>query len=287
MASPKFTVIVPAYSRQQLLDEAVASVLGQTLPDFELIVVDDHSPIPLTVPDDPRITLIRSDQNSGKSACLNRALECARGQIIAFLDDDDAWCPHRLMHANDAHDLGPVAVCNQVDLGTGACSRSLHVPITVKSGRERARLEMPGHMNTVSVARDVCPPFDPLFRACQDIEWGIRLQQRENSLVGIESADSLFRLHDGPRHRNARRVRIGASKALLELHANHYDAHPWQKSYRHFRIAYMHFQEQEFKEAMRYALASLLLRPNRRALALVKDTVIRHFIINRRPANAN
>lgn len=130
-------------------------------------------------------------------------------------------------------------------------------------------------MNTVSVAKVACPPFDPAFRASQDLEWGIKLQHCAHSIVLIESADSLFRQHDGPRNLNTRRARIGASKELLMRYANHYHAHPWQKAYRLFRIGYMCLEEQEYREAVRYAIASICLRPNRKALALLKDALMR------------
>lgn len=277
MARPRFTVIVPAYNRQEFLDEAVASVLGQTFPDFELIVVDDHSPIPLKVPDDPRITLLRNQTNLGKSVGVNRALEQAAGEVVAFLDDDDAWGPYRLENADRAHRLSPVAVCRQVGLGEVQVDSSRATPVRRRTERENAELEMPGQMNTVTVDRGLCPPFDPEFRGCEDIEWGIRLQEKTRDVAVIESADSFFRQHAGPRHRNARRVRLDASKKLLELHASHYGAHPQQKAYRLFRIGYMHFQEQELREALCYAVRSLFVRPHRRALALVKDTAVVYF----------
>lgn len=274
MANPRFTVIVPAYNRQTLLDEAVASVLGQTLSDFELIVVDDHSPIPLKVPDDPRITLLRNEANIGKSAGVNRALQKAAGEIVAFLDDDDAWGPYRLENAERAHHLCPVAVCRQVSMGAAPVDASGGAGLHRRTERENARLEMPGSMNTVSVERSICPPFDPEFRGCEDIEWGIRLQERTSEIAVIESTDSFWRQHVGPRHRNARRERLDASIRLLELHATHYDTHPQQKAFRLFRIGYMLLQEQARRESLRYGVRSLAVWPNRLALVLVVRTLV-------------
>lgn len=269
MSTPRFTVIIPAYNRQEFLDEAVNSVLSQSFRDFELFVMDDHSPTPLVVPPDPRITLIRADANAGKSAGINRALERAQGEYVAFLDDDDVWCPHRLAHANKAHQLGPIAVCQQVAMKGGNCSGSAHAPVRVKSQREVARLEMPGHMNTVSVSRAICLPFDPAFRASQDLEWGIRLQKRTRKVVSIDSVDCLWRKHEGTRHGNPRSARILASKELLQLHADHYEAHPHQKAFRLNRIGQMSLIDGEYLVALRHAVKSMLTRPNREAIGLL------------------
>jgi len=78
--TPTFSVIIPTYQRQELLDRALASVQRQTVSDIEVIVVDDAGSPPATVPGDRRITLLRQDVNRGKSAAINRALELARGE---------------------------------------------------------------------------------------------------------------------------------------------------------------------------------------------------------------
>lgn len=269
MPTPRFSVIIPAYDRQAYLDEAVASVLGQSFADFELFVMDDHSPTPLTVLPDARVTLIRSEANAGKAAGINRALERAQGEFIAFLDDDDAWGPHRLAHAHAAHQLAPIAVCRMVSMHGGACSDSPQAPMRRKTRRELARSEMPSSMNNVSVSRAMCPTFDPEFRACEDIDWGIRLQQRTTEVVAIDSVDSLWRRHDGPRHRNAREARILASEELLRRHASHYDAHPSQKAARLYRIGYMYMQGGDLSKSSRYALRSLQASPTRSAVVLL------------------
>ena len=274
MSTPRFTVIIPAYHRQEFLDEAVNSVLSQSFRDFELFVMDDHSPTPLVVPPDPRITLIRADANAGKSAGINRALERAQGEYVAFLDDDDVWCPHRLAHANKAHQLGPIAVCQQVAMKGGNCSGSAHAPLRVKSQREVARLEMPGSMNTVSVSRAICLPFDPAFRACEDLEWGIRLQQRTSEVVSVDSVDSLWRKHEGTRHGNPRSARILASKELLQLHADHYEAHPQQKAFRLNRIGQMLLASDSPGVAVKFAALSLLTSPTMRSAALVAKSLL-------------
>lgn len=85
---------------ERYLEEAVDSVLAQTMGDLELILVDDaspdRSPEILAGYDDPRVVVLRNAENLGHPASLNRALAVARAPFIARLDADDVAEPHRL-----------------------------------------------------------------------------------------------------------------------------------------------------------------------------------------------
>jgi glycosyltransferase involved in cell wall biosynthesis len=93
-------VIIPAFDRPDFLAKAVRSVLDQTVADFEIIVVDDGSPNNLRpVLDalrDPRIACIRHESNQGEAGARNTGILHARGDYVAFLDDDDEWEPDKL-----------------------------------------------------------------------------------------------------------------------------------------------------------------------------------------------
>ena len=95
----RVSVITPAYRGEDTIRRAVVSVLGQTMPDVELIVVDDHSPdntagvlrdLEKELADN-RLTVIYHENNTGVSGARNSALERASGDYIAFLDGDDYW----------------------------------------------------------------------------------------------------------------------------------------------------------------------------------------------------
>ena len=102
------SVIIPTYNRAQWLPEIINSVLRQTFPDFELIVVDDGST-------DETAQVLREfsesirvihQQNRGVSAARNRGIHESKGELIAFLDSDDLWKLRKLevqvgyMHAH-------------------------------------------------------------------------------------------------------------------------------------------------------------------------------------------
>ena len=94
---PAVSVIISTFNRSNLVRRAVESVLAQTWRDFELVVVDDHSPVPaaeaLRGIDDERLRLIRHEKNSGGPAARNTGITQSRGEFVALLDDDDEFLP--------------------------------------------------------------------------------------------------------------------------------------------------------------------------------------------------
>ena len=92
----KVSVIMPAYTTEDFIEEAIQSVQNQTFQDWELLVVDDGSPDNLVEivtrlkATDNRIQLIRQ-KNSGVSVARNTGIKKAKGEYISFLDSDDYW----------------------------------------------------------------------------------------------------------------------------------------------------------------------------------------------------
>jgi len=94
---PLVSVVIPTYNRAASIGEALDSVLAQTYPAMEIIVVDDGST------DDTRQILMQRypqvryfhQENGGVSRARNRAIREARGEFIAFLDSDDLWLPDK------------------------------------------------------------------------------------------------------------------------------------------------------------------------------------------------
>ena len=96
--SPRVSVVVPTYNRADLISETLESILAQSLPPAEVIVVDDGS-----LDDTParlaafgsRIRAIRI-ANSGELVARNHGIRAASGDLIAFCDSDDLWRPDHL-----------------------------------------------------------------------------------------------------------------------------------------------------------------------------------------------
>lgn len=96
---PAISIIIPAYKAARTIGRAIDSVLAQTLPAHEILVVDDGSPDDLAevVERDfgDRVTLIRKS-NGGAASARNAGIDRATGDFIAFLDADDYWEPNKL-----------------------------------------------------------------------------------------------------------------------------------------------------------------------------------------------
>jgi glycosyltransferase involved in cell wall biosynthesis len=100
MTSPTVTTIIPAYRAAHTIARALESILAQSRPPEEVIVIDDGSPDDLAGALRPyldRVTLLRKP-NGGAASTRNLGLDRARGELVAFLDADDYWEPHKLEH---------------------------------------------------------------------------------------------------------------------------------------------------------------------------------------------
>ncbi len=100
---PLVSIVTPLFNRVNLVGESIDSVIGQTYPNWEMIIVDDGSTdgsyeyVQQKVTEEPRIKILKRDRNpKGAPACRNIGLEKARGEFVIFLDSDDILAPHCL-----------------------------------------------------------------------------------------------------------------------------------------------------------------------------------------------
>lgn len=111
--TPKISVVMSTYNRADIVGDAIESVLNQTEPDFEFIIIDDGSEdntfdvLKQYAKKDKRIKALRNETNKGLIYSLNRGLDVAKGQLIARMDDDDAMIPWRLERQVLAMELYP------------------------------------------------------------------------------------------------------------------------------------------------------------------------------------
>jgi glycosyltransferase involved in cell wall biosynthesis len=101
---PLISVVIPTFNRTQQVQAALRSVLAQTYPEFEVIIVDDGS----TDGTGQALQMLISQEgwngrvryffrpNQGQSSARNMGIEKARGELVAFLDSDDIWLPEKL-----------------------------------------------------------------------------------------------------------------------------------------------------------------------------------------------
>jgi hypothetical protein len=111
----RVAVVMPTYRRPELLQEAVASVLGQTFQDLVVIVVDDGAGLP-ELPQDHRLRAVSLSRNTGVLGLVrNVGIRLTSSAYLAFLDDDNTWGPRHLEEAVAALEAGAGIVYTQVE----------------------------------------------------------------------------------------------------------------------------------------------------------------------------
>ena len=101
------SIITPAYNAAEYIAETIESVLAQTYPNWEMLIVNDCSKdntaeiVQSYAAKDNRIKLINLKQNSGAAVARNTAIQNAKGRYVAFLDSDDLWKKEKLQKQLD------------------------------------------------------------------------------------------------------------------------------------------------------------------------------------------
>jgi GT2 family glycosyltransferase len=183
------SAVIPTYDRRALVCEAVASVLGQTWSDLELIVVDDGSADGTAEAlsarfDDPRLHVLRQE-NRGVSAARNRGVDAATGEWVAFLDSDDTWLPPKLerqLRMLAAHPEAPACYTEEIWYrhGRWANPRTVHakhsgwifpncLPLCIIS---------PSSILLRRSLFETLGGFDESLPACEDYDLWLRLSAR-------------------------------------------------------------------------------------------------------------
>lgn len=181
----RVSAVIPAFERHAAVGAAVRSVLAQTRVPDEIVVVDDHSPEPITretiAVDDPRLRIVRLPENRGAAGARQAGVEAAQSDFVAFLDSDDVWLPRKLETqlrlVDRARPLRAVSCGWIADRGAGRRPRGL-VPKASSDVRDFASgcWFCPG--STVLVAREafaLVGSFDPSLRRLEDLDWFLRL----------------------------------------------------------------------------------------------------------------
>ena len=132
----KVSVIIPVWNGSAYVGEAIRSVLEQTAPPHEILVVDDGSTDATAeiVRSVPTVTLIRQE-NAGVGPARNTGIRLSSGDLLAFLDHDDLWLPEKLALQIRRFDEEP-----SVDAVVGRIQNFISPDIAAE---EQARIDCP------------------------------------------------------------------------------------------------------------------------------------------------
>ncbi len=210
--APMVSVVMPAFNRQGLLLRAAMSVLGQTYPALELIIVDDGS-TDATVEvarsiADPRVRVEVLPTNSGAPVARNRGIDLAQGEFVAFIDSDDEWLPAKLerqVRAALATSHASLVVCGRkiVDPGGEELGRR-GTPASGWSFFATLRETWSPSTVTFLVPRWAIGTvrFDPELPCRQDFDLALQLLRR-GELCAVPESLAIVHHHPGPRVRMA------------------------------------------------------------------------------------
>lgn len=183
MKSPSVSVVIPTYNRGNLLVQSVASVLAQTVPAAEILVVDDGSTDDTLESLAPYRDQIRylPQQNQGVSAARNLGVREACGELVAFLDSDDVWHPRKLelqLKALARHpDLGMIGT-RTFDWPAPALPEVAQVPPLDFVSWDRIVVRNPLVTSSLVVRRDLlhrAGPFDTRMQGPEDCDLWLRV----------------------------------------------------------------------------------------------------------------
>ncbi len=185
---PRISVVIPAYNGvSRYLEQAIRSVLAQTVKDFELIVVDDAS-----TDDTARLVLrfpsaryYKRPTNGGQAVARNDGARLAKGEFLAFLDQDDLWEPTFLEETSavlNAHPETALVHCDGYQVNER--NEILEYDAAMKHANSITQMLRGGHdmATSGSLFRKSCfdavDGYDESLPVWEDIDLAIRLYQR-------------------------------------------------------------------------------------------------------------
>lgn len=212
LAVPQVSVVLPTFGRPAGLARAAESVLVQSMPGFELIVVDDNDPGSVARREtelvmhgflgDSRVEYVKHDRNRNGAAARNTGVAGSAAPFICFLDDDDRFLASKVeeqVRALESHPEWDAVTC-------GWCRGESCQVLIPPADLVKALLMMEYHPITSTLmfrreALEAIGCFDESFRRHQDVELMIRFSQRfrlgflEQCLVEIGENDGENALH--------------------------------------------------------------------------------------------
>ena len=203
MNGMKVTAVITTYKRKwPMIIRAIESVLNQTYPVCELLLVDDNDPqsefsrsIRTEAARVERVRYVPMGKNSGVSAARNKGIAEAKGDVIGFLDDDDEWCPDKIetqvkLFAENP-DAALVFSCGWVkedDTGREAYWWPWDIFKEKPTYADMLEWDYVGSTSTPLIRVDIARKlggFTTKQRAVEDYEFWTRIR-REHPVVGIK-----------------------------------------------------------------------------------------------------
>lgn len=213
---PSVSAIVPLFNGERTIGDALSSIFQQDYPELEVIVIDDGSTdaSAAIVREFPSVHLIQQE-NAGVAAARNRGIAAARGDLLAFLDQDDRWLPGKLRRqvehlvANPALDY--VLAYQRLVLDPLAALPSWFVPSLVERDHPGV---FPGTLVARRCAFDIVGPYDPATPPAESADWFARASDAGLAMEILPETLLEKRIHDRNQSLDIAAVRRGVLLAM-------------------------------------------------------------------------
>lgn len=291
MSKPLVSAIIPTYNRAHILCDAIESVLAQTYPQIEVIIVDDGSK------DDTLARLERygerirviSQANAGPAAARNRGIAESRGQLIAFLDSDDIWLPEKTERQvallERAGKSVPCCLSNIMMKWNSGDRASFDIALLKPSAEEGIWLNVDEVLATrfvlfnqaIMIRREVLERigvFDESIRYLEDVEFPLRLSlEGPWAFIGTPLVTWRESMTNSV-YKDSKRDELCTSECMVQVLETHLER--VEKAGRNGRLR--SYVSRELKRARRHLWASRASRTNswRSMLAASVETVDRY-----------
>lgn len=192
----KFSVVIAAFNASSTIRAALQACLSQTLPPFEIIVVDDASTdatAQIVQEFSPLVKLISFAENKGVSAARNAGWEAASGDYIAFLDSDDIWHFEKLFWVNESlkNNSSVNFIAHQFCTGSFMASSPLNASRTKELNFSTLLLRNQIQGSCIVIKKAIPQRFDASMRYCEDYDLALRCAYQQ-SIFFIESPLSIL-----------------------------------------------------------------------------------------------
>ncbi|MUP45141.1 glycosyltransferase family 2 protein [Gramella sp. BOM4] len=200
------SVVMPAYNSASFISEAIQSVISQTYPKWELIVVNDGSTdatsqiIEDLAAREDRIKLISNQTNQGTHYARNLAIKAASGDFIAFLDADDRWKPEKLQKQLELMTKNHLGACfssyDLIDEAGHSLGKKVQA-LKELSYDKLLKANYVGNLTGIYSVKKLGKIYCPELKKRQDWALWLEVVKRSGPIKGIQESLAVYRIRKG------------------------------------------------------------------------------------------
>ena len=276
------SIVITTYKRDaSIVERALKSVIKQTFKEWELFVIDDspndwklryqvEKVISGYCQSDYRIKYIKHSCNQGACAARNTGLKMSQGEYIAFLDDDDEWCPEKLekqyQKLNSSNSDVALVYCGSIYQNDDTGESKIHNTI-FKSGKIYDDLITRNFIGGTSFPlirtqylKEI-GGFDTEMQAAQDQDVWLRLAEKYE-ITYIEDPLVVYHIHNGEQISTSPMKRINGISRKLEKHSVYFEKHKKQYSICKMDLAIAYATNLELSESLKIWVDAFAIYPS-------------------------